>query len=878
MDHAPTRQVTFLPITRMRSRLDTDKHDSDTTWFYSLLLYGELIAKLATLALAANINDDRERTRYRVYHRIVRADGIGEWADILDYILTGPPAQIIPTSARPLHRQFTQKVSADAWQNKAIRDLLASISSCRIEVSPQPTKPSLQSWFRLFALFRNKTRGHGAVTPTACANAALPLHESIESLAHALECFRIPWAHLKRNLSGKYRVSTLGGVDTPFQPFRSRSDLSLTDGVYLATDVPREVPLAYYDPDSNDLFVPNGSFSDKSFEILSYFTGDTRRSSSDPYLSPAQTLPQSSTSGIPDLTAHAECFSNLPPSLEFYIPREDLESELRSELVRETHPIVTLDGPGGIGKTSLALRVLHSIADAQDAGYTLILWLSARDIDLLESGPKTVQPSGVSLLDFANEAQRLVGDSRAHSSTHPIEFLSTLISSDDLGRVLIVLDNFETVANTAEIFRWFDEYLRPPNKLLITTRNRRDFRGDFQIPVGGMTDFECALLINQTAARLSIDSEINDQYVEELIRESAGHPYVIKVLLGEVAKARSRKKIERLVASRDDILQALFERTYNSLSPAAQRVFLTLCNWKSVVLEMALHAVVIRPGNENMDVSAALDELRRSSLVNEIWAEKSDQSFLYVPLVASVFGRQKLTTSPWKAFVEADSQILHEFGAAQTSDTIHGIQPRIERFFQSAAQKVAEDRSRLDQYVGIMEFIARRAAPAWLLLADFYEELGDSDSLDKAKLAIRRFLQVSDDGDLKSRSWNRLSQICERTNDDLGRLSALVEMAANPSAPIWVVSSAANRINAMLYAKGTEWIEQDEMRILIQSAAESCHRRRHEMDATGLSRSAWLHLHLQEEEIARSLVEQGLRLDQDNDYCLRLFDRLESST
>ena len=98
-----------------------------------------------------------------------------------------------------------------------------------------------------------------------------------------------------------------------------------------------------------------------------------------------------------------------------------------------------------------------------------------------------------------------------------------------------MFDNFETLESPADVFSWIDTHVRLPNKVLITTRSR-DFAGDYPIEIGGMTDDEALGLIVQHAARLGIESLLGREYKEELIRESDGHPYVIKILLGQVAK------------------------------------------------------------------------------------------------------------------------------------------------------------------------------------------------------------------------------------------------------------------------------------------------------------------------------------------------------
>lgn len=65
-------------------------------------------------------------------------------------------------------------------------------------------------------------------------------------------------------------------------------------------------------------------------------------------------------------------------------------------------------GPGGAGKTSLALEVCHRIASEESGRFELMIWFSGRDIDLLPTGPKTVRPQGITIKDFAKTYCALV--------------------------------------------------------------------------------------------------------------------------------------------------------------------------------------------------------------------------------------------------------------------------------------------------------------------------------------------------------------------------------------------------------------------------------------------------------------------------------------
>ena len=280
--------------------------------------------------------------------------------------------------------------------------------------------------------------------------------------------------------------------------------------------------------------------------------------------------------------------------------RESLEKELYAVLTNDGHPVITLVGRGGIGKTWLSLYVLDKVS--RSGAFECILWFSSRDIDLLPTGPKLVKPHVLTIRDIADEFCRLVGcKTEGDSSRKTIASLQESLGRSSLGPTLFVFDNFETVENPAELYRWLDTYIRLPNKILITTRVRES-KGDYPVEMTGMTDPELEELVTNTALFLGIESLITEDYKKQLFDESAGHPYVVKILLGELAKDRKSRNVKRILATREDILEVLFDRTYTALSSAAQRVFLTLCNWRSTIPQIALEAVLLRPDNvDRMD-------------------------------------------------------------------------------------------------------------------------------------------------------------------------------------------------------------------------------------------------------------------------------------
>jgi hypothetical protein len=389
-----------------------------------------------------------------------------------------------------------------------------------------------------------------------------------------------------------------------------------------------------------------------------------------------------------------------------------------------------------------------------------------------------------------------------------------------------------------------------------------------------MTEDESEELINVASTSLGIRGLLTSDYRKHLIRDSDGHPYIIKILLGEVAKAKTLVKVERIVASKDKILDALFERTYASLSPAAKQVFLTMCNWRSTVPRIALEAVMLRPANENMDVEEAIDELIRCSFIEPILVPDLNESILAIPLAASVFGQKKLRASPMITAVQANTALLLNFGAGQKTDIKSGIGPRIEKFFRAVAEKASNDSSEIEAHLPMMEFLARRYSRGWLLLSRVYEESTLVNAAEKAKEYLRRYLEDVVDPEETRVVWSRLSHLCRSTEDWIGEIHAIVELCSLPGSSVREISDGLNRWNS-LFKQQTLYMAGDERQILGRRLVQLFIQNSVPATATDMSRAAWLCMALREEDKAEQFVRQGLEEDSENEYCLNLAAKLK---
>ena len=87
----------------------------------------------------------------------------------------------------------------------------------------------------------------------------------------------------------------------------------------------------------------------------------------------------------------------------------------------------------------------------QDCPYEVATWFSARDVDLLPSGPKLVRTKGVSVRDFATEYIKLLGTDVGGKGTEAANYLATQLGKDSDFPGLFVFDNFETTSNPLEL-------------------------------------------------------------------------------------------------------------------------------------------------------------------------------------------------------------------------------------------------------------------------------------------------------------------------------------------------------------------------------------------------------------------------------------------
>ena len=845
----------------LTDRIDRERASGDVALCDSAVDSCEGLIKHCAALLVASIPSDPGRAeRYLLEHRLIRSSGVGEWGRAIQMCAVGHLNPLVQPQLEEVDASLadlSQSVRSGDWRHTAVCALDEALEIVGVDV--QRKKIRLLDFFTDFAKLRNKLDAHGAPDAATKARIGTALEPAARSVAENLMALQLPLVSVRKDAAtGAPIVAGLSLMVEPIHMDLVRQHLeheAFRPGAYVvASGVVGHAVLMSPAQDLRDLAYANGGYReiDCSAEYLSYSTGITSRVDvADWSLSPTS-VRRSETAGLIELECRASTITNAPLVADGYVARPDIEELLVSSLSGERRDVVTLKGRGGIGKTTLALEAVRQLS--LEGAFEMILWFSGRDLDLRESDAVRVHQDILSIADVDDLLAKLL----PQCGLRPMTF-EELMAAEDLGRLLCIFDNFETIDDPGEAFAALDAMLRRPHKLLITTRHR-DSRGDFPIDVPGMTKDEFRLLVDDSSRRLSVPAGRID--VNELYRVSEGHPYVAKVLMSELRDSPVISMGPAL-ASREDLLEALFERTVERLSADSLHAFLLLCSWKSDVPEVGLDIAVNGVSSDDaIDVRAAVEELVASSLIEV--SGSYDELWIHVPFPAWTFGKRKLRSYPRELDVRMQREMLMLLGPVGMLEGEGDLAGAIESFWRNASQHVGLES--WDEWRPRVERLATADPTLWTRLGRAYEQVGDDMA---AGVAFRH--RVEHDND--ESTWLYLARLYERRDDDAAALNAWVRRAACDRASVADASHAANKVNSWLARERVEVSPGEPRRLLVEPLITVLEEKCAALSGQDFSRLAWLYVHAGDTGSGINTARRGLERTPGEPHCQSFLDR-----
>jgi predicted ATPase/predicted amidohydrolase len=258
---------------------------------------------------------------------------------------------------------------------------------------------------------------------------------------------------------------------------------------------------------------------------------------------------------------------NLPTPTTPFVGREGELAEIEKLLENPACRLITLTGPGGIGKTRLALEAATRKLTAFAHG---VFFVPLAPLGSAEHLVPTMADS--------------LGFSFYQGGDPKVQLLDYLREKE----MLIILDNFEHLMEGASLMA---EILRgaPAVKLIVTSRERLNLQGEWLIEVGGLEQRSAVELFLQSARRVCPDFAPSDGDAAEITRICAlvgWMPLAIELAaswlrvlpLGEIEE-EIRQSMDFLTASFRDIperhrsLRAVFDHSWRLLSEEEKGAF-----------------------------------------------------------------------------------------------------------------------------------------------------------------------------------------------------------------------------------------------------------------------------------------------------------------
>ena len=239
------------------------------------------------------------------------------------------------------------------------------------------------------------------------------------------------------------------------------------------------------------------------------------------------------------------------------------------------------------------------------------------------------------------EFTRLIGESFPSAELCQQRFQSAIGATNaSEPRYLLILDNLETFDSIVQIEHFLDQSVTLPSKVILTSRHD-DFQGDYRLPVGGLTKEQASTLLVREARRLYCEPRMTAEVQERLFATTGGRAYALKLAAAQIAKATPVDEIVRAGLNREDILAALFDRSFELLSPDGAFLFLLLGFLRRRTSELAIMATF---SGTKKDYAEAREALARVALLNHD-ADESGVT-LALPEMAQQYAARRLRSHP----------------------------------------------------------------------------------------------------------------------------------------------------------------------------------------------------------------------------------------
>lgn len=296
-----------------------------------------------------------------------------------------------------------------------------------------------------------------------------------------------------------------------------------------------------------------------------------------------------------------------------------------AKLLASPHPVVTIVGEGGVGKTALAMRCLYDIVqDPQKTDYDAIIWVSLKSQILTVGGAKEISGAITDVLGVISNIACQLGVPGPQQKPSVDALIQEIASYMREFRILLAIDNIETLAK--DTLRPLLSAIPRTSKVLLTSRIGL---GEIELryPLDPLDQATAVVLLRRQAAHLnlSILTKLAEDSAIRLCNAVFNNPLLIKWFVSAVAGGMDPQSI--LSKSSPSYLSSVsfcFENLFNRLTNEEKHLIHVLASVRKPLSQAEL--VYLAKDLTKDQLEWALSTLLYSSMLRRSFSSDNSSS------------------------------------------------------------------------------------------------------------------------------------------------------------------------------------------------------------------------------------------------------------
>lgn len=326
------------------------------------------------------------------------------------------------------------------------------------------------------------------------------------------------------------------------------------------------------------------------------------------------------------------------PRLEPFFGREKELAAIREALDPESRTWGALiDGPGGMGKTSLAVRAAYDCTPDQ---FDRIVFVSVKDRELDDDGVRQLGSFILpGLLEMLNELARELGQP-AIAKAPEDQRIRLLLDALRSTQTLLILDNLESLTkdDRGQLLT-FVKRLPQDCKAILTSR-RRIGSGSELLILEKLDEAAALDTLAELARHNPLLAKTSEAEHLTLYVQTGGKPLLLRWVAGQLGRGRCRTFTDALhflgsCPPDNDPLEFIFGDLAQEFTAEETLVLVALTYFATPA---QVEHIATLAGLEGEPVASALDALANRSLVVP---DQEEKNFALVPMVAEFLRRKR---------------------------------------------------------------------------------------------------------------------------------------------------------------------------------------------------------------------------------------------